>query len=114
MTAGTLHGDLIVTGSGDLDGRGRVSVRRLGARLADADPARVDGRIIGDDNAFDDEGIGPGWSWDDLVTGYAAGSGALSYNENAVTIRITPRPTAGERASVDVSPPGHGLKLLNR
>ena len=27
---------------------------------------KIDGRIIGDDQRFDDEGIGPGWAWDYL------------------------------------------------
>ena len=35
------------------------------------------GRIIGDDQAFDDEGLGPGWAWDYLDAGYAAPIGAL-------------------------------------
>ena len=33
----------------------------------------IDGRIIGDDNAFDDDELGFGWSWDDLPDDYAAG-----------------------------------------
>ena len=37
----------------------------------------IDGRIVGDDSAFDDEGLGAGWSWDYLQYGYAAPVGAL-------------------------------------
>ncbi len=48
------------------------------------------GRIIGDDNAFDDDGLGAGWAWDYLADAYAAPSGALSYNENIVIVRVTP------------------------
>ena len=40
----------------------------------------IAGRVIGDDNAFDDDGLGFGWSWDDLPDDYAAGVSALQFN----------------------------------
>ncbi len=46
---------------------------------------RVSGRLVGDDDAFEDEPLGAGWAWDYLTAGYAAPSGALSYNENVVS-----------------------------
>ncbi len=41
-------------------------------RCSAAGIQQIDGRIIGNDQAFDDEGIGPGWAWDYLQFGYAA------------------------------------------
>jgi D-alanyl-D-alanine carboxypeptidase/D-alanyl-D-alanine-endopeptidase (penicillin-binding protein 4) len=43
---------------------------------------RIDGRIIGDDDAFEDPRPGLAWAWDDL--GYSFGSlyGALNLDEN--------------------------------
>ena len=74
----------------------------------------ITGRIIGDDNAFDDEELGFGWSWDDLPDDYAAGVSALQFNENAV--RVTRRPGRRRRRSrrrVSVSPASSGLTIAN-
>ena len=57
---------------------------------------RDQGRIIGDDQAFDDEGLGPGWAWDYLDAGYAAPIGALQYNENIADVTATPATVAGD------------------
>jgi PBP4 family serine-type D-alanyl-D-alanine carboxypeptidase len=74
---------------------------------------RVDGRIIGDDHAFDKEGLGAGWAWDYLADSYAAPTGALSYNENNAIVRVSPGPAAGDLARIDLSPPGNLLEVVN-
>jgi D-alanyl-D-alanine carboxypeptidase/D-alanyl-D-alanine-endopeptidase (penicillin-binding protein 4) len=115
---GTLAGDLIVTGDGD------PTITAQGGDLAPlflewADAAwqagirRVAGRIVGDDNALDDLGLGAGWAWDYLEAGYAAPSGALTYNENTIRIAITPGASAGATARLGVVPAGHGLDIVN-
>jgi D-alanyl-D-alanine carboxypeptidase/D-alanyl-D-alanine-endopeptidase (penicillin-binding protein 4) len=115
---GALHGDLIVTGSGDPS----IVSQDFGAApvfgewaqaLRAAGITRIDGRLIGDDNAFDDEGLGAGWAWDYLAAGYAAPSGALSYNENVAVVQVRPGAAAGEPARVELSPPGHLLDAVN-
>ena len=63
------------------------------------------GRIIGDDNTFDDQELGFGWSWDDLLDDYAAGVSALQFNENAARVTVSPGAAAGDLALVSVSPP---------
>ena len=73
---------------------------------------KIDGRIIGDDQRFDDEGIGPGWAWDYLQFGYAAPVGALQFNENLATLTIRPA-VAGQPAQVMLTP-GAGFTLINR
>ena len=113
---GTLHGDLIVIGSGDpsISAQDFASAPLFGEwadALRQAGIHRVDGRLIGDDGYFDDEGLGAGWAWDYLGAGYAAPSGALSYNENVAVIRLWPGKTAGEAARVELSPPGHLLRV---
>lgn len=115
---GVLHGDLIVVGGGDpsiaaVGGQPPALFGDWARRLVDAGIRRVDGRLIGDDNAFDDAGIGPGWAWDYLEAGYAAPSGALSYNENAVSVRLTPGARPGDAVQIDIAPPGHGLQIVN-
>lgn len=115
---GTLVGDLIVTGSGDPSiGSADTSHAALflewASALSRAGITRVDGRLIGDDNAFDDDGIGAGWAWDYLSAGYAAPTGALSYNENAAVARVTAGTTVGAPAIVTIGPPGHGLDVVD-
>jgi D-alanyl-D-alanine carboxypeptidase/D-alanyl-D-alanine-endopeptidase (penicillin-binding protein 4) len=113
---GTLHGDLVVVGGGDpsIDsvafGPAPVFVAWADALHA-AGIHRVTGRLVGDDNLFGDDGIGPGWAWDYLNDGYAAPSSALSYNENIAIIRIWPGATVGAAARVEVTPSGHGLTV---
>jgi D-alanyl-D-alanine carboxypeptidase/D-alanyl-D-alanine-endopeptidase (penicillin-binding protein 4) len=115
---GVLTGDLIVTGGGDPS----IVSQNFGASpmfgewadaLARAGIRRVRGRLIGDDRFFDDQGIGPGWAWDDLADGYAAPSGALSYNENVAVLRAWPGTTAGDPVRVELAPPGHSIEIVN-
>jgi D-alanyl-D-alanine carboxypeptidase/D-alanyl-D-alanine-endopeptidase (penicillin-binding protein 4) len=48
----------------------------------------INGNIVGDDNLFDDIGLGNGWAWDYETDWYAAQSSAISYNDNCVDITI--------------------------
>ena len=112
IDGGVLQGDLIVVGSGDpsigespdLFGTWADEIRARGIRM-------IAGRVIGDDNAFEDEGLGFGWSWDDLPDDYAAGVSALQDNENAVRLTIVAGPAAGDSAGVSVAPAGSGLTI---
>lgn len=111
---GALRGDLVVVGNGDPSigaggGPGAALFDEWADALRAAGITRVEGRIIGDDNAFDDEPLGAGWAWDYLSAGYAAPSGALSYNENVVVLRVRPGAAPGGAASVEAAPLGHGL-----
>jgi D-alanyl-D-alanine carboxypeptidase/D-alanyl-D-alanine-endopeptidase (penicillin-binding protein 4) len=115
ISDGVLNGDLIVVGGGDPtilsnDGGPAPLFAEWAAALRKAGITRINCRIIGDDAFFDDDTLGMGWSWDDLVFGYGAPISGLSYNENQVVVRITPGAKAGEPAKVELSPAvGHGL-----
>jgi D-alanyl-D-alanine carboxypeptidase/D-alanyl-D-alanine-endopeptidase (penicillin-binding protein 4) len=119
ITSGVLRGDLVVTGGGDPtivsnDGGPAPLFAEWAAALRKAGITRVDGRVIGDDSFFDDDAIGMGWSWDDLVFGYSAGITGLSYNENQVTAKVSPGTAAGAAAIVTLTPGrSHGLRLIN-
>jgi serine-type D-Ala-D-Ala carboxypeptidase/endopeptidase (penicillin-binding protein 4) len=116
---GTLQGDLIIVGSGDPTvnprhpERWRVlddwasQIARLGVRA-------IEGRLIGDDNAFAEPGWGSGWSWDDLATDYGSPIGALQYHENEVELLIGPGMDAGAPAIISTSPLGHGMLVDNQ
>jgi len=115
---GVLQGDLVVVGGGDpaIDAQD-LRTAPLFEQWTDALRAegitRVDGRLVGDDSAFEDEPIGAGWAWDYLTAAYAAPSGALSYNGNLVAVRITPAAIPGAPATIVIAPPGHGLTVGN-
>ncbi len=118
VEGGVLRGDLFVRSNGDptintRDGRAGVVLTEWVDALRAAGIQRIDGRIIGDDQAFDDEGIGAGWAWDYLQFGYAAPVGALQCNEDLATLNVRPAAQAGTPAVVTLSP-GSGLQLLNR
>jgi serine-type D-Ala-D-Ala carboxypeptidase/endopeptidase (penicillin-binding protein 4) len=84
---GKLNGNLIVTGNGDPT----ISVDVLNqwaAQLKAGGLNEINGDIIGDDSAFDDERLGFGWSWDDLPYYYATETTALQLAENAITVTL--------------------------
>jgi D-alanyl-D-alanine carboxypeptidase/D-alanyl-D-alanine-endopeptidase (penicillin-binding protein 4) len=95
QSSSTVYGDLIIQGRGDPTISGRSynndinyvfdtwidSLLEMGIR-------NIKGNIVGDDNLFEDTGLGAGWSWDYETDWYAAQSNALSYNDNCVDITI--------------------------
>lgn len=114
VEGGVLKGDLVVVGSGDpsLGGRpteGPSVVERWADQIRAKGITRIDGRLIGDDNAFDDEGLGQGWAWDYLAYGYATPVGGLDFNENVVRLSFTPGTAAGDPVAVTTRPEGSGL-----
>jgi D-alanyl-D-alanine carboxypeptidase/D-alanyl-D-alanine-endopeptidase (penicillin-binding protein 4) len=117
ISGGVLHGDLIVKSNGDptintREGRGAAVFDQWAQSLRAAGIESVDGRIIGDDQAFDDEGIGAGWAWDYLQYDYAAPVGALEYNENFAALTIAPASDAGGQPIIQLQS-GSGLELIN-
>ena len=118
IDGGVLRGDLFVRGGGDptinaRDGRGSAVVADWAAALKAAGITSIAGRIVGDDQAFEDEGLGGGWAWDYLQYGYAAPVGALQFNEDVAELAVAPGATAGEPAAVRLEA-GSGLTVLNR
>jgi D-alanyl-D-alanine carboxypeptidase/D-alanyl-D-alanine-endopeptidase (penicillin-binding protein 4) len=97
---GVLHGDLVVIGGGDpsIGGRGGDDFTAWIAALKDAGIRRIDGRIVGVDDAFEEPRPGFAWSWDDL--GYSTGAifGALNFGENMAMVTVRPGVTPGAPA----------------
>jgi D-alanyl-D-alanine carboxypeptidase/D-alanyl-D-alanine-endopeptidase (penicillin-binding protein 4) len=117
---GVLLGDLVVRGSGDptIGSRDEVATKvfdEWAAQLRARGIGAIDGRVIGIDEALDDEELGSGWSWDDLGYGYAAPITALVYNESLIRINARPGTRPGDPALIEVVPDGdHGMTIVNR
>ncbi|WP_337871866.1 D-alanyl-D-alanine carboxypeptidase/D-alanyl-D-alanine-endopeptidase [Ignavibacterium sp.] len=91
----TLEGDLIIQGTGDPTFSGRFyngDIFKVFDDWADSlinlGITKIQGNIIGDDDLFDDQGLGEGWSWDYETYWYAAQSSAISFNDNCIDISI--------------------------
>ena len=112
---GVLTGDLLVVGSGDptIGGRAGEDLSGWIAALQTAGIRRIDGRIIGDDDAIEEPRPQLAWAWDDL--GYPSGAlfGALNYAENRMAVTVTPGPAAGMAASLSVEPQAASRSLAN-
>ncbi len=121
ISRGILHGDLVVRGSGDPTITGRFHDGNMLSVFQDwADSLksqgiqRIEGRIVGDDNAFADEIMGEGWAWDYQSDWYAAQISALSFNDNCVDILFTPGKSVGDTVSFRLEPPTHYVRVINQ
>lgn len=118
LDEGVLHGDLVVVGGGDPSISERSDVpgglRALAREVRDSGITRIEGRVIGDDDLFDDDGLGNGWTLDNLPYGYAAPVSALEYNEGSVDLVIRAGAAEGEPVGIQVRPDGSGVTVDNR
>jgi serine-type D-Ala-D-Ala carboxypeptidase/endopeptidase (penicillin-binding protein 4) len=118
IVEGVLQGDLIVVGSGDpsLDDWDGVATQLFAdwaTQLKAAGIHAIRGRIIGDDNLFDDEEYGFGWSWDDMARSFSAGVSALQFNQGSVQLKIAPGKAPGSKAAITLVPDYSGLTINN-
>jgi len=115
-----LQGDLIVKGYGDPAISGRFTddkVLKYFEDWADTITAmgidEIAGNLIGVDDAFDESGLGEGWSWDYESYWFAAPTGALSLNDNCIDINVRPtRP--GSAAYISTNPNSDYVTIINK
>jgi D-alanyl-D-alanine carboxypeptidase/D-alanyl-D-alanine-endopeptidase (penicillin-binding protein 4) len=112
---GVLGGDLIVSGTGDPGTRGDGdAVVALVNWLQTNGVTRIEGRIIGDDNALEEPRPAFAWAWDDL--GYPTGAlyGALNFGDNKTAVTIEAGAVAGVPAQLTLDAWSQGRPLINR
>src|SRR4029078_2125688 len=95
---GTLNGNLYLRGVGDPSLSTRFwhednPMDELAKQIAAKGIKRVDGDIVGDATAFDDQLVPDGWKTSYLGASYAARVSALSLNENLVWVVVKPEGT---------------------
>jgi serine-type D-Ala-D-Ala carboxypeptidase/endopeptidase (penicillin-binding protein 4) len=113
---GVLTGDLLVIGSGDPtpEGRAGASLQVWVDALKAAGVKRIEGRVIGDDDAIDEPRPGAAWAWEDL--GYTSGAifGALNVTENRMMVTIAAGAGEGQPATISVEDFAQERPIVNR
>lgn len=118
---GVLNGDLIIRGSGDPSWSWRFYDKNYDSVMVNfvdslkiQGISQINGNIIGDDNIFDDQTLGYGWSWDDETYYYSAQISGLSYSENYIDYTLTPDSvTLGNPVIIESHPKTNYMNLRN-
>lgn len=109
-----LEGDLVLRGAGDptfgsVEAGGGDPLRSWARQLAEMGVKRIEGRIVGDDNTFDNRSYPEGWDVD-YITSQASrligvSTSGLAYNDNVVEVKIVAS-SAGSAPEINTRPPG--------
>ncbi len=120
IQANILEGDLIINGSGDPTISNRFhskNITKIFEQWADSLITKgikeINGNIYGDDSYFDNLWLGKGWTLDNETKWFSAPSGALSFNDNSIEIKITPT-TINYPADVIITPNTKYITLVKK
>ncbi len=113
LSDGTLRGDLVIRGVGDPtfgselvmpDSSLTTIFDAWADSLASIGVRRVSGAIVGDDSYFTPDYYPAGWNVEDLPYYYAMESSALVFNEDQVSVTVTPGVAVGSAIKYELNP----------
>jgi D-alanyl-D-alanine carboxypeptidase/D-alanyl-D-alanine-endopeptidase (penicillin-binding protein 4) len=118
--------DLQIIGGGDTNLSGRVlpydvhskpgdalaALRDLAMKIAEDGIKTIDGNVTGVSTRYPGSLYPNGWTIDDSIYEYGAPVCALTFNDNSVTVTVTPE-QVGDLAGIETKPPGSPLVILN-
>jgi D-alanyl-D-alanine carboxypeptidase/D-alanyl-D-alanine-endopeptidase (penicillin-binding protein 4) len=120
-TAGTVRGDVVVSGRGDPSWKARRSGRDFWslfepvvAVLERAGVKRITGDLVADATWFRSLPYGSGWTADDLNDWYGAEISAVSLEENYAELRVVPGAAPGQPVQLEWLHPHTGLTIDGR
>ena len=82
-------------------------------KLKEKGVKEIAGNLICDENYLDDLYWGSGWMWDDVSSWYWAPIGALTVNDNCITVKVEPALNVGDSLLVHLDPPTSYMKIEN-
>jgi N-acyl-D-amino-acid deacylase len=119
--AGTIKGDLIISGRGDPGWNPRYEKKDFWtafepfvAVLKQAGVKRITGDLVADATWLRQPPQGAGWAVGDLQDYYGAEISAISLEENYVDLHITPAKVVGQPCVAEFKQPLSGLVIDNR
>jgi D-alanyl-D-alanine carboxypeptidase/D-alanyl-D-alanine-endopeptidase (penicillin-binding protein 4) len=112
-SGGVVKGDLVLVGQGDSILK-IEHLQQMVDKLKAMGVRRINGNIVGDDTWFDNQGMAPGWAWDDEQYNDCSQPSGLNVNENLVEVFVRPGAKAGDPAVVEVKPANTYMPLVNQ
>lgn len=117
---GLLRGSLVVVGRGDPNisgrfhkGKATAVLEQWAAAVAEAGIKRVRGGVVADATYFDRMHTHPDWPRGSHAAWYCAPTGALSFNDNCVSLIVQPSKTRGALAVCSTVPATGYVRIVN-
>ncbi len=116
---GVLNGNLYIRGGGDPTlGSEKLGDTTFLAKWVDVIKSRgirkINGKVIADAGLFDDEGVNPKWTWEDMGNYYAAGIYGISYLDNTYRLVLRSGSVGTTPTVLRIVPEIANLKIDNR